>query len=226
MHEIIRKYVPQLLLNRFQVLQAQQRIDSFAKPGYRNRSLAKASQKLLDLLYERKHEKPFFICFDEAHTLTQPPVSPNQKTALGHLEWALTHLRRSESVPPAPDASNSGMPSSDSANSNVSDSSSDKPFSNETIPNIPEPGRIFTLFMSTNSDMDKLAMSADQHPSHRVRANTVLFPPITEFPFDAFAADIGSDGQPTLKTVSQLKHAAKFGRPMYVCDFQGKSAVC
>lgn len=218
MHIISRKYVPR----SFETLsnltsRVKQTITSSATLDHDAKSLRKAGQDLLDLLYERGHHKPFFICFDEAHTLTVKLLETHEKTALGHLEWALSHLRRLKSGPPKTSESSLGMPTSDSTSSdefNLKKSNSDSTSSQDPGSPKPQPGRIFTLFMSTTSDMDDLAMSAERHPSHRVHPETILFPPITELPFDVFASDIGIEGPPTLETVSQLKNAAKFGRPL------------
>lgn len=105
-------------------LTSTQIVAAFATNWHRGKSLETAGQKLLDLLYKRGHPKPFFICFDEAHTLARPVAGMHQKTPIVHLEWALSHLRHLRA----------GFPRLDS-------SSSDKPNS----------GYIFTLFMSTNS---------------------------------------------------------------------------
>lgn len=177
-------------------------------------SLRKACIDLLDLLVAKQHPKPFFICFDEAHTLTaQPRAETRTNTSLNNLEWVLSHLRHL-------DLSEDTVSPSNSESKSLHQSQPSQPKPSQPTADVHKPGNLFTLFISTDSDIGKVAMPIDRHPSHRVRSERTLFTPITELPFDVFVQEIGKT--PTLESVSQLKYAAMFGRPLYVPPHQIK----
>lgn len=78
---------------------------------------------------------------------------------------------------------------------------------------------VFTIFLSTNSNIRALAPPPHLHPSVRVATQEQqLLPPSTELPFDVFAWDlndelIGSTGS-TLSAVCSLNIMVRFGRTM------------
>ncbi|KAF8315993.1 uncharacterized protein EI90DRAFT_3021733 [Cantharellus anzutake] len=86
---------------------------------------------------------------------------------------------------------------------------------------------VFALFLSTNSKLKSLAPTMASHPSARVfGAQTILFPPYTELPFDIFTgASKGSkglcdrldakDSSITLKEMCSTEMLARFGRPLW-----------
>lgn len=134
-------------------------------------SLRRACIDLLNLLIMKKHPKPFFICFDEAHTLTaKPQAETRTKTSFNNLEWVLSYLRHF-------DLGEDTLSPSNSESKNLHQSQPSQPEPSRPTADEHKPGHVFTLFMSTASDIGELAMPADRHPSHRVRPETILFPP-------------------------------------------------
>jgi hypothetical protein len=84
--------------------------------------------------------------------------------------------------------------------------------------------RIFSLFMSTNSQVQELAPPSHEHPSLRIAPGRDLLPPITELlPFDIFAQNIATDKAMslpvTLATAVDPDVFTRFGRPMCVTTF-------
>jgi hypothetical protein len=79
---------------------------------------------------------------------------------------------------------------------------------------------IFSLFMSTNSQVQELAPPRHLHPSSRGTFGAALLPPITELlPFDVFAHHIFVKKEEemsivTLETATQPDVITRFGRPM------------
>ena len=77
---------------------------------------------------------------------------------------------------------------------------------------------VFTVFLSTNSNIRKLAPPSYLHPSLRQVPDRELSPPLTELPFDVFAKDLNNElcenGRSTLREVSSLDVMVHFGRTM------------
>jgi hypothetical protein len=79
---------------------------------------------------------------------------------------------------------------------------------------------VFSLFMSTNSQMQEVAPSIHLHSSSRGTLGATLLPPITELlPFDVFAHHIFAKKQEemsvvTLETATLPDVITRFGRPM------------
>jgi hypothetical protein len=75
---------------------------------------------------------------------------------------------------------------------------------------------LFTIFMSTNSEVSHLAPSADVAPSLRYRdQGAAMQAPITETPFDCapFFHDVNNE-RLTVAGLSSPKHLSRFGRPL------------
>lgn len=75
---------------------------------------------------------------------------------------------------------------------------------------------IFTMYLSTYTQIDRLAPSKDRHPSFRGGADDALFPPLTEFIcFDLqtkkIAEKLFADGV-TLEKISSPAYVTSFGR--------------
>jgi hypothetical protein len=92
---------------------------------------------------------------------------------------------------------------------------------------------VFTLFLSTNSKLRALAPTTASHPSARVfGAESILFPPYTELPYDIFTkklcARLNEDGSAvTLTEMCSAETLVRFGRPLsvlapYFCNFRSR----
>lgn len=75
---------------------------------------------------------------------------------------------------------------------------------------------IFTIFLSTNSNLSRYAPSARIHPSLRVREETFdgIQAPYTELPFDLYKGPIVVEEGSTLAEVCTPEFMARFGRPL------------
>ena len=73
---------------------------------------------------------------------------------------------------------------------------------------------IFTVFLSTNSNLPKFAPPGYLHPSDRVNIRDSPQAPITELPFDCFPDEKPFKTNMTLSDVSEIEYMVKFGRPL------------
>lgn len=77
---------------------------------------------------------------------------------------------------------------------------------------------MFTVFLSTNPQVQKLEPPEEISPSFRARDGWFLFPPITELlPFDMFAqpnAILKEHKKITLATATDPDVVLRFGRPL------------
>ena len=83
------------------------------------------------------------------------------------------------------------------------------------------PCNVFSVFLSTNSNLRSLAPPVRLHPSLRglpEPEQSRLYPPITELPFDVFAKDLhdtlSTAGKSTLSAMCSLDVMVNFGRTM------------
>ena len=81
------------------------------------------------------------------------------------------------------------------------------------------PYKVFSVFLSTNSNLRPLAPPTHLHPSAREASESMrLHPPITELPFDVFAKNLHdnlcSTGESTLSAMCSVDIMVHFGRTM------------
>jgi hypothetical protein len=78
------------------------------------------------------------------------------------------------------------------------------------------PLNIFTIFLSTNSNLSRYAPSSRVHPSLRVREKNLvgIQAPFTELPFDLYKGPIVVEDKSTLEDVCTPAFMARFGRPL------------
>jgi len=80
--------------------------------------------------------------------------------------------------------------------------------------------KIFSLFLSTNSNLSRYAPPRDQAFSSRTSGADGLRAPFTELPFDCHPDFPISQGQYTLATSGKLSFLSQFGRPLFVHAIQ------
>ena len=73
---------------------------------------------------------------------------------------------------------------------------------------------LFVLFMSTNNSVSLLAPPQHKQESLRAASGSTLFPPMTLFPTDIFADELGSRKGFKLADSCNLDVMTRFGRPM------------
>ena len=82
---------------------------------------------------------------------------------------------------------------------------------------------VFTIFLSTKSQLQELTALVAKQSFFRVENGTLFFPPFTELSFDTFATGLytslkeqSPNGSVSLNSVCSLDVIARFGRPLSV----------
>ncbi|CAE6426035.1 unnamed protein product [Rhizoctonia solani] len=80
-------------------------------------------------------------------------------------------------------------------------------------------GKVFFIFLSTNSRLEGFAPPASGYPSHRVTENSRLIPPFTELPFDLYEREALANRPLTLENVCTTEVMVGFGRVLWHAEF-------